>query len=468
MSRLSYRNKANFDWITLWIYISLVCVGWLMIYAVDFKEGIHTTYFDLSTSFGKQLLWIGVATIVVAASIIIHPDFWRTFAYPILIVALIILGLVLIVGQEIKGSQSWFSIGPFSIQPAEVAKFPAILALSSYLAYYNTDLRKTKHFFTAAAIIFLPVTLIMWQPDFGTAITFCALFIVLFRAGANPIWYVLFISAFLLFVSSVIFDDYYVILILVLLGSGLLIRYFSEKLYWFLFMALVVTFVVVSVAMEWFNLAMIMSVLFCGFTISRLFLTKEQGLVFLYVPIIFLASLFSFSTTYVFENVMKPHQQDRINVWLQPELSDPRGSLYNVLQSKMAISSGGLTGKGYLNGTMTKLNYVPEQNTDFIFVTVGEEQGFIGGVAVILLYAILIIRIFLIGERMKNDFDRSFAYGVGSFLFIHFLINIGMTIGVVPVIGIPLPFMSYGGSSLLVFSAMIGVLLRLDMDRRRR
>ncbi|TVR82894.1 MAG: rod shape-determining protein RodA [Saprospirales bacterium] len=467
MKYRAVRTRAGFDWITLWIFISLLTIGWLMIYAVEYNPETNHAIISMSTSYGKQLIWIGVSFVFIAACLIIHPTFWRTFAYPMLFLALILLILVLFFGQEIKGSLSWFTFGPISLQPGEVAKFPALLAISSYLAYYRTDLRKNKHFFTALAILGIPVGAIMLQPDAGMAITYSALLIVLYRAGANPIWYWMALSLIMLFVTSVIYDDYYVIITLVLGASAFVIYHFREKVYWFSGFAFVLTLAVLSMIMEWWIPAMVLSIIYFLVSLIKLLTTREQRLVFLISPIVLLASIFSFSSTYVFDNVLKPHQQDRINVWLQPELCDPRGSLYNVLQSKLALGSGGLSGKGFLNGTLTKLNYVPEQNTDFIFVTVGEEQGFIGGVAVILLYTILIIRIFYIAERMKNDFDRSFAYGLGAFLFVHFLINIGMTMGLVPVIGIPLPFLSYGGSSLLVFSIMMGVLFRLDMDRRR-
>ncbi|TVR88583.1 MAG: rod shape-determining protein RodA [Saprospirales bacterium] len=459
-------NTKRFDWITLWIYLLLLTAGWLMIYAVEYREDSVQPLVNLSTSYGKQFIWIVISLCIVFATQVIHSSFWRTFAYAILIGALALLLLVLFFGQEIKGSQSWFTFGPVSLQPGEVAKFPAILALAAYLAYYRTDLRKNLHFFTALGIIALPVGMIMLQPDTGTALTYGALLIVLFRAGAHPIWYILFLGIGVLFITSILFSSYYVILVLLLGGGGLAILYYKDQLNWFLAYALFTTLILLVVALEMYTLAMVLAVLLCSVYVLKIFTTREQRLVFVFAPVLALSSAFSFSTTYVFDNVLLPHQRDRLNVWLQPELSDPRGALYNVFQSKLAIGSGGLTGKGYLDGTLTKLNYVPEQNTDFIFVTVAEEQGFIGASALIIIYSILMIRIFRMGERMRNDFDRAFAYGFGGFLFIHFAINIGMTMGLMPVVGIPLPYLSYGGSSLLVFSAMMGVLLRMDLERR--
>lgn len=462
----SLRNKTRFDWVTLWVLISLIAIGWLMIYAVEYREDLGGSIFNLSTSYGKQLMWIGISSLVVIACIIIHTDFWKTFSFPIYLGICLVLVLVPFFGQEIKGSQSWFTFGPFSVQPGELAKFPTVLALASFIAYYKTNLARYKNFITSLAIIGLPIGLILIQPDVGTALTFGALLIVLYRHGANPIWFILLLSISGLLITSIIFDDFYVILTLITMSSIWMIAYFKHRHPWLLAFSLVLTLVVIAAGIGWYAISMTLSILFCLVCLARLFISREQRLVFIFIPAIVFGSLFSFTSTYAFDHHLKPHQQDRINVWLRPHLCDPHGSLYNVLQSKLAIGSGGLTGKGFLNGTMTKLNYVPEQNTDFIFVTVGEEQGFIGSVAVILLYCILLIRIFAMGERMTGRFERAFAYGVGGFLFVHFLINIGMTIGLMPVVGIPLPFMSYGGSSLLVFSFMMGVLLKLDFNQR--
>ena len=468
-NRYSPRSKRNFDWITLWVLVSLLAVGWLMIFAVEYREELGGSIFNLSTSYGKQLLWLGISSMVIGACLIIHADFWKTFSFPIFIGFCFILALVPVFGQEIKGSQSWFTFGFISVQPGELAKFPTVLALASFISYYKTHLARNKSFFTALGIIGLPVALIMLQPDAGTALIYAGLLIVLYRFGANPIWFIIALSIGGLFISSIIFDDFYVILSLILLASAFMITNIRRERHpWMLVFALVLTLVIISAAMEWYAVSMITALLFCLACLGRLFLSGQERLVFILAPALVLGSFFSFTSTYAFDHHLKPHQQDRINVWLQPHLCDPHGSLYNVLQSKLAIGSGGLSGKGFLEGTMTKLNYVPEQNTDFIFVTVGEEQGFIGGVAVIVLYCILLIRIFMMGERMTGKFEKVFAYGVGSLLFIHFSINIGMTMGLMPVIGIPLPFMSYGGSSLLGFSLMMGVLLKLDYDSRNR
>ena len=467
-SSFRYKSRGNFDWITLWIYMSLLTIGWLMIYAVEFKDSVDSSIIDFSASYGKQFVWIILAAVVISSSLIINPIFWKVFSYPIFLLSCILLILVLFFGQEIKGSQSWFTFGFFSVQPGEIAKFPALLALASFLSFHKTDVTKNRGFFAALAIIGFPVALIMLQPDAGMAITYLALLIVLYRAGAQAFWFVILFGVVLLFIASVIFDSYFVIFFLLCSGSLMVVFHYPNRHPWFLAFSFCLTVSILSMVMAWYTAAMVMMLLFFIVALIYLMTTREQRLVFLYGPVILFAGLFSVSATYTFNNILKPHQQDRINVWLRPELCDPHGSRYNVLQSQLAIGSGGLTGKGYLNGTLTKLNYVPEQHTDFIFVTVGEEQGFVGGVAVILLYAILISRIFLIGEKMKGIFERSFAYGFGGFLFVHFLINIGMTIGLMPVVGIPLPFMSYGGSSLMVFSLMMGVLLRMDYDRRNQ
>jgi rod shape determining protein RodA len=469
MSLQDLRKRGTFDWVTITLYISLLAIGWLMVYASSYKGSELNNVLDLSTQYGKQFLWILISLVIFVFSMILDSRFWHTFAYPIYGISMLLLLAVLFLGVEIKGSTSWFIIGGFSFQPAEFAKFGTALGMSSYLSYYKTDIKTRKSLLLAFLIFLLPAALIILQPDAGSALVFASFFLLLYREGLSPIYYIAVFCGIFLFVVSLVFPIYQVLAFLALIASIGLIYYkgITKNLYVFIGFALLIS---LNLVLFNYNYALIALSLDLFMLLGSLYFsirTKHIRISISYISIFVLASLFSLGSDYAFNNILKPHQQERINVWLQPELCDPRGSLYNVLQSKTAIGSGGFTGKGFLKGTMTKFNYVPEQSTDFIFCTVGEEQGFLGVISVLLIYMGLLMRILSIAERSKQKFTRCYAYSVLGILFIHLIINIGMTMGLVPIIGIPLPFISYGGSSLIIFSLMIGVLLKLDSLRYR-
>ncbi|MDX1586438.1 MAG: rod shape-determining protein RodA, partial [Balneolaceae bacterium] len=381
--------------------------------------------------------------------------------------SLALLVAVLLVGVEIKGATSWFSFAGFSFQPSELAKFGTCLAMASYLSSYRTDLKKVSSQLIAFSLMAAPMVLILLQPDAGSAIVFTSFLIVLYREGLPGSYYAIgfFLAFSLLF--GLLFPPELVIFAFIAICLVALALQFKARLYW-LFGALVVVFAALASLRYGYLLEAVIAS-FGIFLLTSIYLQwRGKGSIntLLYTGLV-VGSIVVYGSNYAFHNLLKPHQQDRLNVWLHPEQADPRGSLYNVLQSKMAIGSGGLQGKGFLKGTMTNLNYVPEQSTDFIFCTIGEEQGFIGSFAVIVLFLLLLLRITVIAERQRLTFARIFAYSVGGILFLHFFINIGMTIGITPIIGIPLPFISKGGSAMIGFTLMLAVLLRLDGDRYR-
>lgn len=462
------REQRGFDWITLALYLSLVIIGWLMQYAVHYESTDPYNFLSLANPMGKTSLITLIALILFYAGYVIEWKFWSTFAYPIYVITIVFLVAVLIFGTSVKGSQSWFNLFGFSIQPSEFAKFGTALAVAAYLSFYRQQIINFNNLYRGFLLVLLPVFLILLQPDAGSALVFLSIIFVFYRAGISVFYLVIPMGILATFILSLIFGvelvSFFVLLIAVLF---LAIVYYQKRY-------LIIASVSVSLLLLYLyfsgmtGIAVILSaLLFTGLTLFYWFRNQKNSTL-LIIPVVLSLILFGFITNYVFNNVLKPHQQDRINVWLRPEKSDPRGALYNIIQSKMAIGSGGLEGKGFLKGTMTNLDYVPEQSTDFIFSTVGEEQGFIGSVSIIILYLLLMLRIILIGERSNNQFVLYYAYAIAGFFFVHFFVNIGMTMGLVPVIGIPLPFLSKGGSALLAFSIMLGVLLKLDVSRRAR
>jgi len=413
------RSKSIIGKIDIWliiIYLSLVTIGVLSIYAAAFNE-THPHIYDFSQNYGKQLLFIGISLAVGFVILLIDAKFFNAFAYVFYGLSIIFLLLVLIVGTKISGSTSWIQLGFISFQPSEFAKFATALALAHYLGRIDTDVTKRRTRLTAYTIVLVPMLLILAQGDAGSASVFFIFLLVLYREGMGEKILVIGVAAVALFILSLCVSKWYVIIIL-----GAL---------YFIFLFLI---------------------------------EKTKHNVWLLTGIFIAACAFVFSVDFAFNNVLKQHQQTRINIILGKE-QDIKGVGYNLNQSKIAIGSGGFTGKGYLNGTMTKYNFVPEQHTDFIFCTIGEESGFLGSAVVILLYLALVLRIIHLAERQRSTFSRIYGYGIASIFFFHFAINIGMTIGLVPVIGIPLPFLSYGGTSLLIFSTMIFVFLKQDANR---
>ncbi len=408
--------SGNIDWLTIVIYFALVFIGWISIFTASAGEDV-STLFDLSTRYGKQLLWIGFAIVLAMVILVIDAKFFSTFSYVFFFAMLFMLVGVLFFGSTVAGSKSWFKLGGFAIQPAEFAKFATSLALAKYLSTLNVDMRRLKTKIISISILITPALLILMQNDTGSALVYFAFVIVLFREGFSGLIFVVGFAMALLFVVTLLFSELWVIGVLIGITILIFLLLKWTRQYWKSILAILV-----------------------------------------------LASSFVFSVNYAFENVLEPHQKKRINVLLGIE-EDIHGAGYNVNQSKIAIGSGGFTGKGFRNGVLTRYNFVPEQSTDFIFCTVGEEWGFIGVTVVILTYLSLLLRIIFLAERQRSKFSRIYGYGVASIFFFHFSINIGMTIGLAPVVGIPLPFLSYGGSSLWAFTVLLFIFLKQDANR---
>ncbi len=404
------------DWILVVIYLALVLIGWLTIYAAVYDE-THRNIIDFHQRYGKQMIFIIAAFLLAMITLLIDPKFFSQFAYFIYGICILLLILVIFSGKEISGSKSWFQIAGFGIQPGEFAKMATSLALAKYLTTIDIDLKKTRTLIIAALIILFPVSLIILQHDTGSAIVFLSFVIVLYRAGLTG----------------------FVPLTLILLPLLAVLALFLPKL------ILVGSLFLISLGLYLYSKRRLKNILIIG--------------------AVFLASVgFVYSVDYTVNKVLEPHQRQRIQVLLGFN-TDLKGAGYNVNQSLIAIGSGQFFGKGFLEGTQTKYNFVPEQSTDFIFCTIGEEQGFIGSTLVICLFIGLFIRIILVAERQRSRFSRLYGYGVASILFFHFVINIGMTLGLVPVIGIPLPFISYGGSSLWAFTLLLFIFIRQDSYR---
>lgn len=448
-------------------FFALAIIGWLSLFASTYGPNGFSDVFSLSTEIGRQTMWLGLSVIGFVAILSFDWKFWSTFAYVIYGFSIFLLLAVLIFGTEVKGSTSWFNIAGFSFQPSEFAKLGTCLALASLLGSTQINIKYNKHFFLALGLAIIPAFLILLQPDAGSALVFSSFLILFYRAGANSLYYVLGIA----FVSNVILTLVFgitPILVLTLLAViGVLMVTINSDIRFlanFLLMSLA-SFVFYRYGYVYpvFGVLLLVTIGLAVYMIKenkiqQLALTILSGVTSVILTLI---------TNWSFNNVLLPHQQDRINVWLRPDLCEPRGSLYNIIQSKTAIGSGGFLGTGFLNGAMTKLDFVPEQNTDFIFCTIGEEHGFIGVICVIILFFVLMYRIIMMAERTRLDFIRYYMYGVAGIIFFHVFINIGMTMGIMPVVGIPLPLMSKGGTSILVFFLMMGILFKMDLNRNR-
>ncbi len=469
------RRKVNLfssiDWFTVLLYLVMVFLGWINIYSAVYNEE-YDSIFNISQRYGKQLIWIIAAIVLAMIVILIDSKFYQLFAYIFYGLAIFLLLLVLVFGAEVHGSKSWLAIGSFQLQPSEFAKLGTALALARYLTAHNVNLAKIKHLAISLIIMFTPAVLIMLQPDMGSTLVYASFFILLYREGLPNSLFFMAIAVVILFFLTLIFEK--MMLLLIIFSFALIVFGFMEKsIKKSLLAALVllgisgflkaVTFFVPAVELSLYRIIFISlgasSVLYI-----ILAFTQKIRSVFLVLTMLISAVLFTYSVDYVFNNMLKPHQRTRINIMLGFE-TDPLGVGYNLNQSKIAIGSGGFSGKGFLQGTQTKFDFVPEQSTDFIFCTVGEEWGFLGTGFVVILFATLLLRLIYIAERQRSAFSRVYAYGVISILFFHFVINIGMTIGLVPVIGIPLPFFSYGGSSLWAFTILLFILVRLDASR---
>lgn len=458
-------REKPMDWLLFIIYIILLFIGWLMIYTVGYKDDSDFSIFDIDYAPGRQLLFVGLSLLLFFITTIIDWKFWRSFSYFIYLFSLILLVAVLIFGTTIKGATAWFTFMGFSFQPVEIAKFGTALAISNYLSSGSIELNNTRDFSRVLIFLLLPLGLIILQPDAGSALIFFSFFILFYREGLTPVVYIIGTVLFIVFIGALLFEITGFLITLILAAILLMILTKNNKTYWLIGLTILTIsnyLAYIEGLMMYAIIADVVILLILSFIIWQ---RGESRLVMTTLPSLMLCVGLAYGANFAFNNVLASHQQDRINVWLNPDKCDPRGSLYNLLQSKMAIGSGGFAGKGFKQGTLTKLNYVPEQSTDFIFCTIGEEYGFIGSATIIILFLLMLIRIVTIAERQRLPFVRHYAYCVGGIIFFHFFINIGMTMGLVPVIGIPLPFLSYGGSSLLGFTLLLGVLLKLDTTR---
>ena len=469
MNSRSNNLLANIDWVSILLYLLLVLIGWLNIYAAVYDEN-HSSIFDISQKYGKQLIWIGAAFVLAFLVLLTDSKFFTTFSRVIYGIMIFLLIAVLFFGTETKGARSWFEVGDFRIQPAEFAKFATNLAIAYVMSRHNFKVMRFSSLLTIGLILALPSGLIILQNDTGSALVYSSFILVLFREGLHGSILLLCFVAAAIFIMALLYSPFTVLLVII--GGTLIAFYYYRHDIRELFQ--IILFIGCGfglfVLIKWmFNLLisdyyMLLTVyVITSITaIYPIYKRKMKNMITLLL-ISWLCVGAAPSVNYAFDH-LQPHQQDRINELLGIRV-DPKGTGYNVTQSKIAIGSGGLLGKGFLQGTQTKLNFVPEQSTDFIFCTVGEEWGFVGSTFIIVLLAVFILRIIKLAERQRSSFSRIYGYGVASILFFHVAVNIGMTIGMAPVIGIPLPFFSYGGSSLWSFTILIFIFLRLDANR---
>ncbi len=420
---LNRAHSFQLDWMVVTIYFALVLFGYFNIVSAS-TDGAFTSYFDLSEPYGKQTVFIGLSIISIVLILSIDAKFYERFASIIYLISMIVLAGLFVFGKKVNGAMSWYEIGGATLQPSEFAKFATALALAKYISDLQTNIKDSIDQFRAALIVAVPAVLILLQNDAGSTLVFAGLIFVFYREGI-PQKYILF-------------------------GASLLI---------------------ITVATLKFSALIVTSIIASFIVIYQLFFKRKKKKLTLSVLILIFCSGLSFGTEWSFDNILQKHQKDRIEVWLKLE-KDPeklkimkRNISYNLNESEKAIRSGGLTGKGFKEGTRTKGKFVPEQHTDYIFSTVAEEWGFLGSSAVVTLFMLLIGRILFLAERHKSQFSRAYGYGVASIIFVHFLINIGMVMGLIPTIGIPLPFFSYGGSGLLSFTILVFIFLKLDANR---
>jgi len=471
----------SLDWWTVAIYLILVVAGWLNIYAssYDFDQ---VSIFNLSGRAGWQMIWVLTSLAIAFSLLLIDSDWYDIFAYWIYAFVILLLIATLLFAHDIRGSRSWLVIGPVRFQAAEFAKFATALAIAHLIGSYNFRLIQFKNFAKVLFLIFLPAGLILLQKETGSALVFFVFFLVLYREGMTGFILFLGLCAILFFVVGIRYSDVFwrdtslgklTVLLLIIPGISLILLDYKRgrKFVKYILTGSLLAFGLALLVSLFFTynlciavlgiIAIIVSVLlFLFFKYRDYYYLFVAGFALFFV-------FFLYSVDYAFDHVLEPHQKTRIEVTLNM-IDDPGGAGYNVNQSKIAIGSGGFWGKGYLNGTQTKLKYVPEQDTDFIFCTVGEEHGFWGSSIILLLFLSLIVRLIFLAERQRSIFKRVYGYSVATLIFFHIAINIGMVIGIMPVIGIPLPFFSYGGSSLWAFTILLFIFLRLDSARNER
>ncbi|MCI5664416.1 MAG: rod shape-determining protein RodA [Mediterranea sp.] len=473
----------SLDWVTIVVYLMLIVFGWFSVCGASYDYG-DRDFLDFSTRAGKQFVWIVCSFGLGFVLLMLDDTVYDFFSYLIYIGMMLLLIVTIFIAPDTKGSRSWLILGPVSLQPAEFAKFATALALAKYMNAYGFTMKNLKSACMLAFLILLPMGLIVMQRETGSALVYSAFFLMLYREGMPGVVLFSGVCAVIYFVVGIRFQQEliadtptsigeFAVLLMVLLSAAGMVWVYCKK--WIpVRNILCVSLVSLSVAylvsryILPFNLVWVEWVLCVLLVGYLLFLSlAHHHSSYLLIGLFAIGSIgFLYSSDYFFNDVLEPHQQIRIKVVLGME-EDLAGAGYNVNQSKIAIGSGGLTGKGFLNGTQTKLKYVPEQDTDFIFCTVGEEEGFVGASGVLLLFLVLILRLIVLAERQPSVFGRVYGYSVLSIFLFHLFINIGMVLGLTPVIGIPLPFFSYGGSSLWGFTILLFIFLRIDASRHR-
>lgn len=469
------RNNAwlNLDWVTVFFWLLLMLLGWINIYAAVYNDE-HQSIFDISQRYGKQMMWISAAVVIGLIIILVDSKFYVAFAWPIYLATMLMLVGVLLFGVEVKGARSWFEIGSVRLQPSEFAKFATCLALAKYISRFNFKMHDFKSLISIGAILLAPMALILLQNDTGSALVYVVFVLMLFREGLSGIVLFFGLLMAIIFVMTLLVPAVNILVMLIIMA---LLAYWMmdgnwKKVLRLLILMLITWSVIWGVdSIMGTNLTFYHELLgVCGVAIiyGLAHSVKVKSSKIALIVGVFIASIvFSNSVNYAFNNILAPHQRSRIEILLGIK-SDPLGVEWNVHQSMIAIGSGGFSGKGFLRGTQTKFDFVPEQSTDFIFCTVGEEWGFIGTALVVLLFLGFFLRLLYLAERQRSTFSRVYGYGVVCILFFHFAVNIAMTIKLAPVIGIPLPFFSYGGSSLWSFTILLFIFLRIDASRLER
>lgn len=469
------------DWFTVALYLIMIVAGVFSIYAASYDFD-NASIFSGDEFSGKQIQWIGFALGLAVILMVFDARVYESYAYLIYALLLVIMFVTIFIAPDIKGSRSWLVLGPLRFQPAEFGKFATALALAKLFSGYNFKLNNKKSYFQALAIICMPILLILAEKETGSALAYMALFFVLYREGMSGLILLAAFSAVVFFVLAIKFAEPLImgiplgeaiVFIIIMLTMVCLLTIYCRKFdvarnvfIWFAGTgAIAYLLSVAGISIPGYIFFMTVILVACLYCVLMAMRVKARPLL-LTAAAAAISIGFLFSVNYAFNKVLQPHQQKRIQVTLGIE-EDLLGTGYNVNQAKIAIGSGGLEGKGHLNGTQTKLKYVPEQHTDFIFCTIGEEQGFIGTSAVLVAFLILILRVIHIAERQPSTFGRVYGYCVASYFIFHLAINVGMVIGLCPVIGIPLPFFSYGGSSLWSFTILLFILLRIDASRRQ-
>ena len=488
MAQVTGNEKSVFrsiDWWTILIYITLLVFGWISVCGASYTMGDDANIFSLSTRSGMQIVWIGTSLVLGLVLLLLDDQYYEMFAYVLFGFFLLLLFATIFNPHSIKGSRSWLVMGPVRVQPAEFAKFATALALAKFISKYGYDIHNWKDFLKTLAIIFTPMLFIVMQRETGSALVYLSFFLMLYREGMTGSVLFTAVSLVVYFVVGIRYADplllgtptpigkffvYFLIQVSSAVMIGVYTRQWREAMQVLgvcvgvTVISLLFSLCVIPFNMVWIQLSV--CILLIVYLLWRMFESRIRN--YMWIAVFAMGSIaFFHMADYALNNVLEDHQRTRINVLLGME-EDLKGAGYNVHQSEIAIGSGGLLGKGFLNGTQTKLKYVPEQDTDFIFCTVGEEEGFVGAAGLLVLFLILILRLIHVAERQPTRFGRVYGYCVLSIFLFHVFINVCMVLGLTPVIGIPLPFFSYGGSSLWGFTFLLFIFLRIDAGRNRQ